>query len=69
MGPPEAVWTYEQLSPADKAVADLGRDTSGWDAIHEEYAAASAQQAEISKAEMAAMLLGLNALGNMGVVP
>lgn len=69
VGPPESVWSYDQLSPADKAVADRGRDTTAWQAVHDEYAAASAERAEITKAEMAAMLLGLHALGATGVVP
>lgn len=69
VGPPDAVWSYEQLSPADKAVADRGRDTTGWQAVHDEYAAASAQRAETSKAELAAALLGLQGLGDTGVVP
>jgi len=69
VGPPEAVWSYDQLSPADKAVADRGRDTTAWQAVHDEYAAASEERAEITKAEMAAQLLGLHALGATGVVP
>lgn len=69
IGPPEAVWSYDQLSPTDKAVADRGRDTTGWEAVHDEYAAASEEGAEISKAEIAAMRLGLHALGHTGVVP
>jgi len=44
-------------------------DVGPTEAVHDEYAAASEERAEVTKAEMAAMLLGLHALGATGVVP
>jgi len=69
IGPPEAAWRYEQLSPADKAVADRGRETSEWDAIVSAHMRVATEQAEAGKARVAAAMLGLDGLDTLGVVP
>lgn len=69
IGPPEAAWRYEQLSPADQVVADRGRDTSEWEAINSAYMRVAAEHAEAGKARVAAAMLGLDGLDTLGVVP
>src|SRR5690242_5585668 len=38
-------WRYEDLTPAERAVADRGRDTKGWDQIHSAFATGVAERA------------------------
>ena len=69
IGPPEAAWSYEQLSPADQAVADRGRQPVGTQAEIDAYNAVLQQQAADANARMAGRLLGVDSLGDVGVVP
>lgn len=69
IGPPEAVWRYEQLSAKDQEVLDRGRDTSAWEPVLDVYAQAAAEQAEQAQARMAAAFLGIDGLNELGVVP
>lgn len=69
IGPPEAAWSYEQLSGAEKAVADRGLDEDQT-AVQSGYAAATAALAEQATADRAALQLGVDeALEETGVVP
>ncbi len=63
------VWTYQQLTPAEQAVADQGRDTTGWDQVHNAYASAVAQRAQQAAGDSAAAQLGVENLAGQGVVP
>ena len=69
IGPPEAAWSYEQLSGAEKAVADRGLDEDQT-AVQSGYAAATAALAAQATADRAALQLGVDeALEETGVVP
>lgn len=69
VGPPEARWTYGQLTAAEKVVVDRGRDTTGWDRVHGGFrAAVLGHQAEIT-ANAASSQLGIADLDTLGVVP
>lgn len=67
-GPPEALWRYEQLSTAEKAVVDRGRDTTAWRGIHGAYGAAVRERVPALRAQAAASQLGAHDLPLIGVV-
>lgn len=69
VGPPAGVWSYDQLSPEEKAVVDRGRDTAEWARVNEGYNAAIRQQTAQSNAAMAGRMLGLTNAVEAGVVP
>ncbi len=69
VGPPEGIWRYEDLTQAEKETADLGSDVSGWSASQDAMVAAVREQARIEAAKIAQRQLGLNQLGDTGVVP
>jgi hypothetical protein len=62
-------WSYAQLSAADKAVADKGRDVTGWAATNQAFAAASTLRAKDAASTAAASQLGVEDLATTGVVP
>ena len=66
---PKPLWAYEDLTPAERAVADRGRDTTGWAPVHDAYAAATAERAKKAAADSAQSQLGAENLGAIGVVP
>lgn len=68
-GAPSAAWAYEQLTPAEKVVADRGRALGAWPATHDAYGSAGAGLATKAAAESAALQLGVDHLGTIGVVP
>ena len=68
-GPPEGTWRYEDLTPAEKETADLGRDVSGWSASQAAMVAAVREQGRIEAAKIAQRQLGVGQLGDTGVVP
>lgn len=68
-GGPQAAWSYEQLTPEEKQVADRGLDEDQT-AIQNAYAAATAAHAAKAWADRAALQLGFDeSLGETGVVP
>ena len=67
-GPPEASWSYEQLSPADRVVVDRGRQPAGRQAEIDAYNASLKDLAAEANARMAARMLGIDGLGDVGVV-
>ncbi|MDX2092444.1 MAG: hypothetical protein SFX73_31565 [Kofleriaceae bacterium] len=69
IGPPQAAWSYEQLSAAEKAVVDHGRQPLGAQADLDAYNAAMAKLAAQSNAVMSARMLGVDGLGDVGVIP
>jgi hypothetical protein len=70
VGPPESVWPYEALTPAEQAVIDRGRDVGRWAQTHDAYASAVRERSRDARAEVAQHLLGLDgSLATMGVVP
>ena len=68
-GPPEAIWKYEDLTPAERRVVDRGRDVSGWANIHAQYNAALQERQPLIRASAAASQLGAHDLATLGVVP
>ncbi|MCW5803057.1 MAG: hypothetical protein KIT31_11780 [Deltaproteobacteria bacterium] len=63
-------WSYQQLSSAEQAIVDRGREsrTTQWTAIHNSYKQAAALRATRAAAQAAAIQLGIEGLGE-GVVP
>jgi hypothetical protein len=68
VGGPEAVWSYETLTMDEKAVADRGLNEDD-SAVQNGYAAAAHTLAARAKSESAAVQLGTDNLGEIGVVP
>jgi len=68
-GPPSASWRYADLSAAERALADRGRNTDGWTEVNDAFATASGEQASRAAAAAAASQLGVAALAETGVVP
>jgi hypothetical protein len=67
---PKPFWSYDDLSPAEKAVAEKSKnDAKNWPAIHDAYNTAVAEQAQRAAATSAASQLGVNDLALTGVVP
>jgi hypothetical protein len=67
-GPESALWKYEDLTPAEKKVADRGRDTTGWRGIHDAYRAAVLERVPRIRAQAAASKIGAHDLETLGVV-
>lgn len=67
--PANAVWSYEDLTPVEQAVAHRGLDQPGWQATHDAYRAAVIQRANKAAAAAAEHQLGVDALDTLGVVP
>jgi|HubBroStandDraft_6_1064221.scaffolds.fasta_scaffold1554334_1 hypothetical protein len=65
---PKPTWSYDDLTPAEKVVVDKGRDTTGWDKVHEAYGRASAERARIAQQQAAQLEIGLDDLGHAGVI-
>ncbi len=66
---PKPFWSYEDVSPAQKAVIDRGRDTTGAQASLDVYAAAAAERAKQAAADAALNQLGVGNVASVGVVP
>jgi hypothetical protein len=66
---PKPFWAYSDLTPAEQAVVDRGRDTTGWSDIHAAYNTAVAEQAQRAAAASSAAQLGIDELPSIGVVP
>ncbi len=66
---PGAAWTYNDLSPADRAVVDKNRDASQWGPVHAAFNTAVAEQAQRAAASSAASQLGVLDLALTGVIP
>jgi hypothetical protein len=69
VGPTNATWSYNDLSTAERALADRGRNTDGWTEVNAGFAAASAEQAQRAAAAAAASQLGVADLATAGVIP
>src|SRR5262249_41651035 len=52
-------WSYQQLTPAERAVVDKGLDTTGWDKVNNGFAQASRELAKQAAADSAAAQLGV----------
>jgi len=59
----------EALSPDEQAYVAAGVDVDGWSDIHAGFASATAQAAAEAAAQAAAHELGIDGLGDVGVVP
>jgi hypothetical protein len=68
VGGESATWSRDQLTPEERAVADLGSNTEAWNDIHAGYRSAVLQQSAAVTAEVAARQLGVEHVG-IGVVP
>jgi hypothetical protein len=60
---------YSALSPAEQAVIDHGRAEQGWDAVNAGFASATIELSATAAANAAANQLGMDNLGQVGVVP
>lgn len=65
---PKPLWSYSDLTPAERAQVDRGRDVGNWAQVHDAFAAASAERAHRARANSAAAQLGANHLATIGVV-
>ena len=66
---PKPTWSYADLNAAEKAVADTGRDTTKWNAVHNAYAVATSEIAHRAASSSAASQIGVDNLAGLGVVP
>lgn len=66
---PKPYWTYNDLTADEKAAVDVGRDVTGWQEIHNAYAAAAAERAHRAAGDAAQHQLGVDSLGTIGVIP
>lgn len=65
-------WQYDDLSAADQQAINRGLDgdeIDKWRGIHDIYGAALSQGSALASARMAQHRLGLQQLGETGVVP
>ena len=69
VGDPAGTWSYNQLTAAEKAIVDKGRDTSGMVPVHAAFGAAVAERAQTAAATSAEHQLGIDNLETLGVVP
>jgi hypothetical protein len=60
---------YEELSPAEQAVVDRGRNIAGWQEIHSAYGAAAKELGTKARFQAAARQLGIPDVALQGVVP
>ena len=67
VGPPEAIWTYEDLTADERVVADRGRSVD-YSAVHDGYKAAVQLRSQKASADAAARKLGIETL-ETGIVP
>jgi hypothetical protein len=64
-GPPGTQWT---VSPEEQAVLDKRAAAVNWDAVHAGFAAASVELAHRAQQHAAVLQIGLEDLGNAGVI-
>src|SRR5438093_991783 len=50
-GGADAEWPYSGLTPEEQAVVDRGKDTTGWQEVHDAYASAVREQSQRARAE------------------
>jgi hypothetical protein len=62
-------WSYEQLTPNEKAYVDRNRDTTGQAQICNEFTKAATETAQAGRAQAAQAELGVENLAGEGVVP
>ncbi len=68
-GPASALWHRADLPPGEQAYLDHAAQNPNADAINTAYASATAERAEEAMHAAAADQLGIEALGEEGVVP
>lgn len=67
---PKPLWSYSDLTAAEQAQLDTGRDVTGWSQVHSAFNTASAELARRAAASSAAAQLGAPPhLATIGVVP
>jgi len=66
---PKPFWSYGDLTPAEQAVVDKGRDSARWPAIHDAYNTGVAELAQRAASAAAVSRLGVSDLALTGVVP
>lgn len=66
---PKPLWAYDDLSPSERAVVDRRRDTAQWVPTHNAFATAVADRARVAAAASAQSQLGVESLGELGVIP
>lgn len=70
IGPPGTkAWTYNDLSPAEKAYVDRNRDVTGGKKTQDAFASAVKERAQHAAGAAAAHQLGVDDLSETGVVP
>jgi len=60
VGPTESIWPYDSLTVEERAVVDRGRDTTGWQLTHSEYATAVRDRSREARAATAQHALGID---------
>lgn len=69
VGPPGAVWEYDDVTTPERAIIDRAAEDTGWHNVHAAYSNAAAQHFDRARSAMAEFRLGLSNLGEIGVVP
>lgn len=70
VGPPGTkTWSYDDLSPPERAYADRNRDPGKWAQIGAAYAHAAKERAQHAAGAAGAHQLGIGDLAGTGVVP
>jgi hypothetical protein len=67
-GPPEAIWTVDDLTPAERVVAERGLD-SNYASVNEGYKSAVQLRSAKARADAATRKLGIDGGLETGVVP
>jgi len=68
VGGTQAIWTYESLSPEERAVVDRTSGADGWSSTHDGFAAAAFERSKKARAQAAEHQLGVDNLELSGVV-
>ena len=66
---PKPSWSYDDLTDAEKRVADRDRETTDWGQVHDAYNRATMEAAQAAAARAAQNQLGVSDLAGVGVVP
>lgn len=57
------------MTPAEQAVIDRGSNTDGWSEVHNAFSSATLERVDAVSPQIAAAILGVDHLDEVGVVP
>jgi hypothetical protein len=60
VGSPESIWPYDSLTHEEQRVIDRGRDVTGWQQTHADYATAVRERSRDALAGVAQHALGID---------